>query len=134
MGEKSLLGNGRLQYQAGRLPQCGLMLWQLQTKGKRNVRTNLKKKCQEISGSTKTCVETEEAKMMLSLAEGRTVMLLTRKKSGKEISSRAKGVGKRKHFSSQSETHLNLNAVSEKLKLIIRFPSSVLCFYVGVTV
>lgn len=79
MGEKSLLGNGRLQYQPGRLPQCGLMLWQLQTKGRRNVRSNMKKKCQEISGSTKTCEETEEAKMMLSLAEGRMVMLLTRK-------------------------------------------------------
>lgn len=126
MGEKSLLGNARLQYQAGRLPQCGLMLWQLQTKGRRNVRSNMKKKCQEISGSTKTCEETEEAKMMLRLAEGRMVMLLTRKKGGKETSSGEKDEGKIRHFSSQSETHLDLNAVSEKQKSIIRFSSSVL--------
>lgn len=70
MGEESLMGNGTLQYQAGSLPQCGLMLWQLQTKGKRNVRCNMKKNCEEISGSITICEETEEAKMMLSLAEG----------------------------------------------------------------
>lgn len=77
------------------------MLWQLQTKGRRNVRSNMKKKCQEISGSTKTCEETEEAKMMLRLAEGRMVMLLTRKKSGKETSSGEKDEGKIRRFSSQ---------------------------------
>lgn len=112
MGEKSLLGNRRLQYQAGRLPQCGLMLWQLQTKGKSNVRSHMKKKCQETFGSTETCEETEEAKMMLSLAEGWMVMLLTRKKSGKEINFGEKYVGKIRHFSSQSETYLSLNAAS----------------------
>lgn len=74
----------------------------------------MKKKRQEIPGSTKTHEETEEAKMILSLAEGRMVMLLTRKKSGKETSSGEKDVGKIRHFPSQSETHLNLNAVSEK--------------------
>jgi len=84
VGEKSLLGNGRLQYQAGRLPQCGLMLWQLQTKGRRNVRSSMTKTCQETSGSTKTCEETKESKIMLSLAEGSMVMLLARKKSGKK--------------------------------------------------
>lgn len=86
----------------------------------------MKKKCQETSGSTKTSDETEESKMMLSLAEGRMVMLLTRKMSGKETSSGEKDAGKIKHFSSQSETDLDLNAVSENQRSIIRFSSPVL--------
>lgn len=80
MGEESLLGNGRLQYQAGRLPQCGLMLWHMQTKGKRNERSNTKKNCQEISGSMTTCEETGEAKDEAKFGRGRMVMLLTRQK------------------------------------------------------
>lgn len=87
----------------------------------------MKKKCQETSGSTKTCKETEESRMMLSLAERRMVMLLRRKKSGKETSSGDKDAGKIRHFSSQSETHLDLNAVSEKQRLIIRLFCFVLC-------
>lgn len=70
LGTDRRLGNGRLQYQAGKLPQYGLMLWQLQIKGRRDVRSNMKKNCQEISGSITTCEETEEAKITLSLAEG----------------------------------------------------------------
>lgn len=81
MGEKSSLGNKRSQYQAGRLPQCGLTLWQLQTKRESNVRSSMKKKHQETPGSSKTCEKTEEEKMTLSLAEVMTVMLLSKKKT-----------------------------------------------------
>lgn len=93
----------------------------------------MKKTCQEISGSTKTCEETEEEKMMLSLAEGKMVMLLTRKKSEMETSNERKDVGKIRHFSSQSETHLNLGAVSEKQRFIMRFRSVLVWFYAEAT-
>lgn len=75
MEEGSLLGNGRLQYRAGRVPLRGLMLWQLQTTGRGNVRSNVKKKCQETSGSTKACEETQQSKDDAEFGRGKEVVV-----------------------------------------------------------
>lgn len=65
-----MLGNGRLQYQAGWLPKCGLMLWQLQTKGRRNVRSHAKKKMSKDIWEYRLVRKQRSQKMMLSFVRG----------------------------------------------------------------